>query len=65
MKIQTENQKRIQSRNLAIYEEFNSLTAEGGMKTEITRMLMKKYGLYGESHIWLIRKQVKKQLENE
>lgn len=53
-------------RDLAIYKEFNELTKDPtASKGEVTRHLMAKYGLFSETTIWCIRKQVEKILAEE
>lgn len=51
------------ARDLALYKEFTKLSEEpDSSRTEITRHLMKKYGLHSESSVWYIRKKVEKKL---
>lgn len=54
------------NRDLALYKEFNKLSEEpGSSRTEITRHLMKKYGLHSESSVWYIRKKVEERLQTK
>lgn len=49
-----------------MYKEFNKLSEEpGSSRTEITRHLMKKYGLHSESSVWYIRKKVEERLQTK
>lgn len=65
-KIKTEFRMRKEARELAIYDEYNSLMAQpGAMATAIDRYLTRKYGFGSESTIWLIRKRVEKRLREE
>lgn len=60
----SKREKEQWKRDLAIYNEFNELTADPeASKTEVTRHLMEKYGLYSEASIWHIRKRVEKKLK--
>lgn len=60
---ETDLKKERWQRNLAIYEEFQRLTADPlASKVVVTRHLMKKYNLHSESTVWAIRKKVERAL---
>lgn len=53
-------------RDVAIFNEFNELTKDPtASKGEVTRYLMAKYGLFSETTIWSIRKNVERILAEE
>ncbi len=53
-------------RDLAIYNEFNELTQDPtASKGEVSRYLMVKYGLFSQTTIWSIRRNVEKRLKEE
>lgn len=55
-----------EARDLAIYNEYNSLmTVEGQSKTVVTEHLMKKYGIHSQGTIYLIRRRVEERLRKE
>lgn len=55
-----------EARDLAIYNEYNSLmTVDGQSKTVVTEHLMKKYGIHSQGTIYLIRRRVEERLRKE
>ena len=55
-----------QERDLAIYNEYNELTADKEQsKTVVNQHLMKKYGINSEGTIYTIRKRVEERLKRE
>lgn len=55
-----------EARDLAIYNEYNSLmTVEGQSKTVVTEHLMKKYGIHSQGTIYLIRRRVEERMRKE
>lgn len=55
-----------EARDLAIYNEYNSLmTIEGQSKTVVTEHLMKKYGIHSQGTIYLIRRRVEERLKSK
>lgn len=55
-----------EARDLAIYNEYNSLmTVEGQSKTVVTEHLMKKYGVHSQGTIYLIRRRVEERLKSK
>lgn len=55
-----------EARDLAIYNEYNSLmTVEGQSKTVVTEHLMKKYGIHSQGTIYLIRGRVEERLKSK
>lgn len=55
-----------EARDLAIYNEYNSLmTVEGQSKTVVTEHLMKKYGIHSQGTIYLIRRRVEQRLKTK
>ena len=55
-----------EARDLAIYNEYNSLmTVEGQSKTVVTEHLMKKYGIHSQGTIYLIRRRVEDRLKSK
>lgn len=55
-----------EARDLAIYNEYNSLmTVEGQRKTVVTEHLMKKYGIHSQGTIYLIRRRVEERLKSK
>lgn len=63
MTFQTEYQKEKEARDMQIYQEYVSLTAEpGAAATKVQEFLMKKYGIHSSSTLWAIRKRVEAKL---
>jgi hypothetical protein len=63
MDLRTEHRKKLDARNLALYNEYNQLMAQdGAMAGVVTEFIMKKYNIFGASTVWLIRKDVAKKL---
>ena len=59
-------QSEREARDLAIYNEYNSLmTVEGQSKTVVTEHLMKKYGIHSQGTIYLIRRRVEERLKSK
>ena len=55
-----------EARDLAIYNEYNSLmTVEGQSKTVVTEHLMKKFGIHSQGTIYLIRRRVEERLKSK
>lgn len=55
-----------EARDLAIYNEYNSLMTVGGQsKTVVTEHLMKKYGIHSQGTIYLIRRRVEERLKSK
>ena len=62
----TQCQTEREARDLAIYNEYNSLmTVEGQSKTVVTEHLMKKYGIHSQGTIYLIRRRVEERLKSK
>lgn len=62
----TSCQTEREARDLAIYNEYNSLmTVEGQSKTVVTEHLMKKYGIHSQGTIYLIRRRVEERLKSK
>lgn len=62
----TPRQTEREARDLAIYNEYNSLmTVEGQSKTVVTEHLMKKYGIHSQGTIYLIRRRVEERLKSK
>lgn len=61
---QTEFQKEKEARDMQIYQEYITLTAEpGAAATKVQEFLMKKYGIHSSSTLWTIRKRVEAKLK--
>lgn len=59
-------QQEREARDLAIYNEYNRLTAiEGQSKTLVAEHLMKEYNIHSLGTIYLIRKRVAERLQKE
>lgn len=64
MIFQTEFQKEKEARDMQIYQEYITLTAEpGAAATKVQEFLMKKYGIHSSSTLWAIRKRVEAKLQ--
>lgn len=61
----TDAEKERYNRDLAIYNEYNRLVAEGGRKTKINAFLMEKYNIKAEGTLYTIRKRVEERLKRE
>lgn len=62
----TDCQMARQERDLAIYNEYNELTADKEQsKIVVNQYLMKKYGISSEGTIYTIRKRVEERLRKE
>ena len=54
-KIKTSYQLKKEARELEIYREFNRLMAmPGAMKTAVEEHVMRQYGIFSRSTIWVI-----------
>ena len=63
MTFQTEFQREKEQRDMQIYQEFVTLTAEpGAAVSKVQEFLMKKYGIHSSSTLWSIRKRVEAKL---
>lgn len=61
---QTEFQREKEARDMQIYQEYITLTAEPGVAaTKVQEFLMKKYGIHSSSTLWAIRKRVEAKLQ--
>lgn len=66
LKIKTSYQLKKEARELEIYREFNRLMAmPGAMKTAIEEHVMRQYGIFSRSTIWVIRRRVEGRLLKE
>lgn len=66
MVLKTDFQLEKEARERRIYDEFVALSSEQGTAvTEVTKLLMKKYGIHSTSTIWAIRKRVENRLRGE
>lgn len=64
MMFQTEFQREKEARDMQIYQEYITLTAEpGAAATKVQEFLMKKYGIHSFSTLWAIRKRVEAKLQ--
>jgi len=52
-----------EAKDLQVYREHKELmTHEGAMATAVDDFIMKKYGIFGSSTVWNIRKRVEKRI---
>lgn len=59
-------QEQREERDLAIFNEWNQLTAvEGQSKTLVTEYLMKKYNVHSAGTIYVIRRRVEERLKKQ
>lgn len=59
-------QEQREERDLAIFNEWNQLTAvEGQSKTPVIEYLMKKYGVHSAGTIYVIRRRVEERLKKQ
>lgn len=66
LKKTTDLQDERAARDLAIYNEYQTLAAiEGQSKTEINKFLMKKYNLHSNGTLYAIRKRAEERLRRE
>lgn len=66
MTFQTEFQREKEQRDMKIYQEFITLTAEpGAAVSKVQEFLMKKYGIHSSSTLWAIRKRVEAKLRKK
>lgn len=66
LKKTTDLQDERAARDLAIYNEYNALSAEEGQsKTQINKYLMEKYNLHSTGTLYVIRKRVEERLNKE
>lgn len=64
--LKTDFQLEKETRELAIYNEWNSLIKQpGAMATAVDKHLMSKYGIHSQSTIWVIRKRVEERLKKD
>jgi len=64
--IKTECQLAREARDLAIYNDYNELTAvKGNSKVAVTDLLMKKYGIHSQGTVYIIRRRVEQRLKLE
>jgi len=63
MTFKTVFQQEKEAKDKQIYDEFVSLSSEpGAAATEVTKFLMKKYGIHSPSTLWAIRKRVENRM---
>lgn len=66
LKKTTDLQDERNARDLAIYNEYNTLAAiDGQSKTQINKFLMEKYNLHSNGTLYAIRKRVEERLKRE
>lgn len=66
MTFKTDYQREKEARDKQIYDEYVALTSEqGAAVTEVTKFLMKKYGIHSSSTLWAIRKRVESKMRKE
>lgn len=59
-------QEERESRDLAIYNEYNELmSVKGQSKTLVTEHLMKKYNIHSQGTIYIIRRRVEQRLKEQ
>lgn len=62
----TAYQEEQESKDLAIYNEWNELMSVPGQSaTAVTQHLMQKYNIHSSSTIWAMRKRAETRLEKE
>lgn len=55
-----------EARDLAIYNDYNSMMAvEGSSKLAVSELLMKKYGIHSMGTVYVIRRRVEQRLKRE
>jgi Mor family transcriptional regulator len=57
--------KAREERDNAIYQEYERAVAAGSMRTDVTRSLMRKYGIKSAGTIYEIRKRVQTRINNQ
>jgi len=63
MNLETKFKKARDEKDLKIYNDYCDLMKnEGAMSTEVTKLLMKKYGIFSPATIWSIRKRIENKL---
>lgn len=64
--LKTELQRQREQRDMAVYLDFERMrSVPGNSKTEIGRLLMKKYGIYSLGTIYAIYKRVAERLRSQ
>lgn len=64
--LKTELQRRREQRDMAVYLDFERMrSVPGNSKTEIGRLLMKKYGIYSLGTVYAIYKRVAERLRSQ
>lgn len=64
--LKTELQRQREQRDMAVYLDFERMrSVPGNSKTEIARLLMKKYGIYSLGTIYAIYKRVAEKINRE
>lgn len=63
MELKTQWQKEKEARDFAIYNDYKTMSKDpSNAKTEINKLLMKRYGLHAMSSIYAAIKRVEKRL---
>jgi hypothetical protein len=64
--LKTTLQQEREQRDLAVYSDYEQMMSIPGQSaTEVTKALMKKYGIYSQGTIYIIRKRVAERLQKE
>lgn len=64
--LRTELQERRRKRDMSIYSEYEQMmSVPGQSSTEVSKLLMRKYGINSLGTIYVIRKRVEKRLQQE
>lgn len=64
--MKTPLQEKREARDLAIYNEYNTLAANPEQsKEELNRYLMEKYGIHSTGTLYLIRRRVEDRLQRQ
>ena len=66
LRVKTALQEKREARDLAIYNEYNTLAANPEQsKEELNKYLMEKYGIHSTGTLYLIRKRVEERLKRD
>lgn len=66
LRVKTPLQEKREARDLAIYNEYNTLAANPEQsKEELNRYLMEKYGIHSTGTLYLIRRRVEDRLQRQ
>lgn len=64
--LKTELQRQREQRDMAVYLDFEQMrSVPGNSKTEIARLLMKKYGIYSLGTIYAIYRRMEEKIKRE